>query len=286
MTAESSRPFDVAYLGPQGSFAHLVAEQRYPNNKLIPFRSIPEVFEFLEENKDVKGVVPIENSSGGMIVQTVDGIIEHALTLFIEEELSLNVKLALMGRRGETITAIYSHSAPINHCEPFIRQKFPKAKTIMTDSTSAAAQEVARSSGAAVIGPITNAEMYGLEVLEYPILENVPNVTQFFVMGHTRNSAERGEKTSLVMALPNHPGSLYSFLKPFADSAVNLTRIESRPIAGQPNTYRFLVELIGTERDSSVAAALRGAETVATQFHIVGAYPVLPRYHSRELVER
>jgi chorismate mutase/prephenate dehydratase len=281
MTTPVNAPdFEIAYLGPEGSFAYLVARQRYPGRPLIPFRTVPEVFEHLESHAHHKGIVPIENSSGGSIVPTVDGIIEHACSLFIEEELSLDVKLALMARGRGEIRTIYSHLAPLHHCEPFLKKKYPGAKTVACHSTSASAEAAVREEGAAAIGPINTAEIYGLEVLEYPLREDVQNVTQFFVVGHTRQDASKSEKTSLVVALPNQAGSLYNFLKPFAEAGVNLTRIESRPIGGQPNTYRFLVELHGTENDAPVKTAFKGAEAVSTQFYNVGSYPVLPRYQS------
>jgi chorismate mutase/prephenate dehydratase len=270
----------VAYLGPEGSFSHLVARQRYPENPLIGFRTVPEVFEYLDEHESGKGIVPIENSSGGLIVQTVDGIIEHALNLFIEEELSLNVTLALMARSAGPITKIYSHFAPLQHCEPFLRKKYPGAIAEAVASTSAAAQAAVKEAGAAAIGPAGTAEMYGLEILDCPLCPDVPNVTQFFVVGHGRRDLAGCDKTSLVVALHNEPGSLCGFLQPFAEARVNLTRIESRPIMGQPNTYRFLVEVSGTESDPAVAAALAGAAAVSTQFQNVGSYPVLPRYQS------
>src|SRR6266446_1906701 len=103
---------DIAYLGPEGSFAHMVAQKRYPNHSLIPFRTVPEVFDYLEEHEQGKGVVPIENSSGGLITQTVDGLIEHACSLLIDEELSLDVTLELIARRGAKIAKIFSHLAP------------------------------------------------------------------------------------------------------------------------------------------------------------------------------
>jgi prephenate dehydratase len=280
MSAPASAEFDVAYLGPEGSFSHLVAQKRYPDRALKPFRTVPEVFTYLEQHEQDKGIVPIENSSGGMIVQTVDGLIEHACTLFIQEELSLNVRLALLARPGAEIRTIYSHFAPLQHCEPWIKQHYPHARTVPQPSTSGSAQAAAREPGIAAIGQIAMAEMYGLDVIADPILEEVPNITQFFVVGHERLDASQGEKTSLVVALKNQAGSLFSFLKPFAESGVNLTRIESRPIAGQPNTHRFLVELHGTETEENVRAAFAGAQAVSTQFYNVGSYPVLPRYQS------
>ena len=274
MTA--SADLEVAYLGPEGSFSHLVARQRYPQSRLVPLRSVPEVFAFLARHDASKGVVPIENSSGGLIVPTVDGLIDHALTVFIEEELSIDVTLALLGTRGQPVRTVFSHFAPLTHCEPFLREKYPHALTVASASTSAAAEEAVKDRSAAAIGPISNAELYGLDVLEYPVRKEVPNVTQFFVVGRTRQDA--GEKTVLVVGLPNHPGSLCGFLQPFAQNEVNLSRIQSRPIVGEPNTYRFLVEIKGTPRDAAVQQALAGAEKIATHIWNIGSFPVRPRY--------
>ncbi len=280
MTDLAPADFEVAFLGPEGSFSHLVAKKRFPDLPLKPFRTVPEVFASLDQHEREIGIVPIENSSGGMIVETVDGLIEHACTLFIQEELSLNVRLALLAKPGTEIRTIYSHFAPLQHCEPYLKEHFPNAKRVPQPSTSGSAQAAAREPGVAAIGQLAMAEIYGLEVVAYPIREEVPNITQFFVVGHTRQEAASAEKTSLVVALKNQAGSLYSFLKPFAEAGVNLTRIESRPTVGQPNTYRFLVELHGTEKEEAVRAAFRGAQEVSTQFHNVGSYPVLPRYES------
>ncbi len=272
--------FEVAYLGPEGSFSHLAAKLRYPGKSLIAFRTVPEIFAYVKNHPEGKGIVPIENSSGGLILHTVDGIIEHACSLFIEEELSLDVKLALLAAKPGPIHTIYSHFAPLYHCEPFLREKYPDARTVPCTSTTAAAEAAMKEEGAASIGPIGTAEIYSLQILEYPLRENVPNVTQFFVLSQQRQLPALGEKTSLVVALENRPGSLHEFLGPFARAAVNLTRIESRPIMGQPNTYRFLIEVIGTDDNPSIAAAFTEAQAVSTYFQNVGNYPVTPRFQS------
>lgn len=271
---------EVAYLGPEGSFAHLVAQQRFPGSVLTPCRTVPEVFDYVEEHAGFKGIVPIENSSGGMIVPTIDGIIEHACELFIEEELSINVQLALLARSAGEVRRIYSHFAPLHHCGDYLKEHYPNALAVPCDSTSAAAQAAAAEEGAAAIATYASAEKYGLQVIAFPLRKEVPNITQFFVVGHVKREVATSEKTSLVVALESHAGSLYEFLKPFAEARVNLTRIESRPIAGQPNTYRFLVELQGTEDDAAVQLAFQGAEKVAAQFYNVGSYPVIPRFQS------
>jgi prephenate dehydratase len=236
----------------------------------------------LDRNENVKGIVPIENSSGGIIYPTADGIIDHACKLFIEEELSLDVKLALMSKKGRKIERIYSHFAPLNHCAPYIKAHYPNAIALFCDSTPNAAKEASEDENGAAIGTLDAAEIYGLDdILAYEIRNEIPNVTQFFLVGREPSRSKDNKKTSLVVTLPNHPGALVDFLNPFADSKVNLTRIQSRPVVGQPNTYNFLIELDGTAINPSVDKALKQAEKVTVRFHNVGSYPVRPRYQSR-----
>lgn len=281
MSASPADPLPpVGYLGPEGSFAHLVAKQRYEGRSLRPFKTIPEVFEYVGEEPQSVGIVPIENSSGGNILPTVDGLIENVCRIFVEEELSLNVKLALLGRKSQPIEVVYSHSAPLQHCQKWLRNTYPQAEHVAAPSTSGAVQFALQESNAAAIGPIENAEMYGLDVLHYPIEKEIPNVTQFFVIAHDRRSANDSEKASFVVALPNSPGSLCAFLEPFKTAEVNLTRIQSRPIIGQPNTYMFLVEVDGSEDVAQVQQALSGASQVAMRIDSLGSYRVMGRYQS------
>jgi prephenate dehydratase len=182
---------EVAYLGPEGSFSHLVAKQRFPNPNaqkfLKPFRSVPEIFDYVDENENALGIVPIENSSGGMILQTVDGLIEHAIrdacSLFIQEELSINVRLSLLGKAGREIRNIYSHFIPFHHCEKYLVQNYPGVRQVQCTSTSAAAEEALRDPFGAAIAPAVSADRFGLDILEGHLLKEIKNVTQFFVVG-------------------------------------------------------------------------------------------------------
>ena len=279
---------DIAYLGPEGSFSHLVAQQRFPDPQsqkfFKPFRTVPEIFEYIDENENARGIVPIENSSGGMILPTVDGLIEHAVrdacSLFIQEELSLNVRLSLLGKTGRQIDTIYSHFAPLQHCEQYLNQNYPAVRQVPCSSTAVAAEEALRDPCGAAIAPAVSAERFGLDVLEGHLLKNVTNVTQFFLVGKDKHDSKDGKKTSLVIALPNTPGSLVDFLFPWKKAGINLTRIESRPIMGQPNTYRFLIELVGISQDPVVRSAMEEAKAQSQSFSDIGSYPVLPRYES------
>jgi len=289
MTALQRHPdSDIAYLGPEGSFAHLVAQQRFPDPEvqkfLKPFRSVPEVFDYVDENKNALGIVPIENSSGGMILQTADGLIEHAIrdacSLFIQEELSINVRLSLLGKVGREIRTIYSHFAPFHHCEQYLVENYPGVRQIPCTSTAVAAEEALRDPFGAAIAPAVSADRFGMDVLEAHLLKDVKNVTQFFIVGKDKHDPKDGKKTSLVVALSNTPGSLVDFLLPWKNAGINLTRIESRPIMGQPNTYRFLIELTGTPQAALVRMAMEEVKALSEEFFDIGSYPVLPRYES------
>ncbi|MEX2579023.1 MAG: prephenate dehydratase domain-containing protein [Verrucomicrobiales bacterium] len=264
----------VAYLGPEGSFAHLVARNRFGDGQLVPKGSVDEVFDYLESNPRCLGVVPIENSSGGIITATVDRIMEESAAYHIREEISLNVKLALLGREGDVIKRIYSHFAPFHHCNKWLKATYGDAEQVITPSTPNAAILASQEKGAAAIGSRDSAERYGLDVLHYPIDAEVPNVTEFFVVAHEANAYSlKNSRTSLAAELPDSSGSLFQFLAPLAKHGVNLKRIESRPIVGSPNRYRFFIEIEGNSADADVKKALDESGEFCIKLRNFGSYP-------------
>ncbi len=278
--AESSEP-PVAYLGPEGTFSHFVTRNRYSGRRLVPFSSVDEVFDFVEKEKESEAVVPIENSSGGIITPTVDRIIAGSNELYIREELSVNVCLALLGRDGDKVEKIFSHFAPLHHCASWLNEHYPQAEQITAPSTVVAVQRAVGETGAAALAPLENSERFDLDVLHYPVESQVENVTQFFVIGHQRASTSSDSmKTSLVAELKDGAGTLCGFLKPFSDAEVNLKRIESRPILGSPNTYRFFVEIEGCASEPKVSEAIASAGQAATRLRNVGSYPIGAKYQS------
>ncbi len=277
-------PTAVAFLGPEGSFSHLVTQLHFPAGDvtLAPCKDIPGVFQQVRETPGCIGIVPIENSSGGIITPTVDCILEDSAAYQIIEEMTLNVRLALLGHQGSEVKRIYSHFAPFHHCSEWLAKHYPDAEQIVAPSTSSSIETAAAQPDAAAIGPRDNAARHGLEVLHFPIEAEVPNVTQFFAVTRVGNDVPPSEdaKTSLVVMLPDSSGSLCDFLTPFARAEVNLKRIESRPIRGRPNTYRFFVEVDGHTSSPEVRQALNNAEAVSESIHNMGSYPAGTRYES------
>jgi len=234
------------------------------------------------------GIVPIENSSGGTITETVDLLIEQAGDLFVREGLTLDVRLALLGRSGtdfKKIRTLYSHVMPLRHHREWIRKHLPGARMVESSSTAEAAKKAALSPASAALAAPGAAALYGLSILKFPVRPEALNVTNFFVLGTSplpsRSSAAGLIRTAIVAALPQTSGSLHGFLGPFARAGVNLCRIVSRPVPGAPETYVFYLEIEGSAEEATVNRALAGARRLAASLQILGSYPVRARYRAR-----
>ena len=279
----------VAYLGPEGTFSHLVALRRYPKSPGLPCVSIAEVVHAIRSGAAACGIVPIENSSGGTITETVDLLIEHTGSLFIREELALDVRLALLGNGGadlKKIKAVYSHAMPLRHHREWIVENFPEARMTECSSTAEAARKAALSGTSVALAAPGAAELYGLSILKFPVRPEAVNITHFFVLGGQgapplQAGKHKRSKTAIVAALPETSGSLHRFLGPFARAGVNLCRIVSRPVPGEPETYVFYLEVEGAADDPKVQKALAGAKRLAVRLEIPGSYPLGPRYLSQ-----
>jgi chorismate mutase / prephenate dehydratase len=271
----------IACLGPEGSFSHLVATECFPDTPVRALGTIGEVFDSLADNPAALGVVPIENSSGGIIIDTVDRLTDGRCGLHVLEELTLDVKLALLGHAGNPVEVIYSHHMPFFHADDWLRLHHSTARRVPLTSTAASAKRAAEEPHAATLGPRQNAEKHGLDILAYPINGETPNVTQFFVIGHQANIPSATQnRTALVAELPDRPGSLCAYLRPFSDASVSLKRIESRPIRGQPNTYRFYIEIEGSTADPKISLALQQTEQEGAKNRILGSYSSGKRFES------
>lgn len=273
-------PTVLACLGPEGSFSHLLAGMRFPGVEVRLLPSIGEVFDFLAGEPKALGLVPIENSSGGFIIDTVDRLLDDRCRLCIVEELTLDVKLALLGRPGAVLRSIHSHAMPFFHCDEWLTEHYPDVRRVVEPSTAKAAEKAATVEGAAAIGPRQNAQRHDLAILHFPVAGEVPNITQFYLLGHAGNPVGSTNRTALVVDLPDRPGSLCRFLTPLSEAAINLKRLESRPVRGRPNQYRFFVEIEGSTAEPTVAAALDKTRADGAALRVLGTYPAGRRFES------
>lgn len=272
----------IAYLGPVGTYSHLVAEKRFgAGRRLVPLPSIMDVCHFVSRHPARKGIIPIENSSGGAIYETVDVLLANKPPIHILEELSLDVKLALIGRDRKNIKALYSHFAPLEHCTAWLNKHLPRVQKHEVDSTAIAAGKAAEDESAAALGSRRLAPLYGLKVLNYPVQADIPNITTFLLISGTAAPVRgRNQKTTLAAKLPNVPGSLCTFLEAFRNENVNLSRIISRPLRGCPKEYAFLVDVDGSVETDRVKKALKQARRGAVELRVVGSFPSRSPYKS------
>ena len=266
---------EIAYLGPEGTYSHIIAKKHYKNKvKMIPMTSIMDICIFASESPLRRAIVPVENSSGGPIPETIDILMYNKFNLLIEESIYLNIKLALLGRKGEKIKTLYSHTVPLFHCDSWIRRNMPNVNKTTVASTAKAAKQASIEKNAAAIASPASAEIYDLDTLTYPIEQDVPNITQFYILG-LEPKKPHGEKikTSISAFLKDEPGSLYDFLEPFKTEKVNLSRIISRPIFGRPSEYGFFVDIDGNNADSHINKTINMIRQACSEFRIIGSYP-------------
>jgi prephenate dehydratase len=281
MSAKRREELEVAYLGPVGTYSLLVAEKRYGKKcKFTPLPTVLDVCSYVSGKDNRRGIIPIENSSGGAIYETVDILLANKPRIHILEELTLNVRLALLGRKGEKIKTLYSHFAPLEHCVPWVRRHLPRAERKVVTSTAAAAELAAERRYSAALGNRKLGRIYGLDILVYPVEVETQNMTIFLNIAGKKREIANPKKTTLVVRLPNMPGSLCSFLDIFRGENVNLSRILSQPIRGCPREYAFLVDIDGAKDSPAVQRALKAARKTCVELRSAGSYPIGPSYQS------
>ena len=272
---------EVAFLGPLGTYSHLVAEKYYGRNvRMVPLPTVLDVCTYVARNSSRRGIVPIENSSGGAIYETVDILLAGTPRVHILEELSLDVQLALLGHEGRAIKTLYSHAMPLEHCAGWIRKHLPRVRKEVSTSTAVAALQAIVDPHSAALCSRKLARMYNLDVLEYPVSADVPNITMFYAIGGKKQTAANAAKSTLAVKLLNRPGSLCTLLDTFRSETVNLSRLISRPIRGCPREYTFLVDVEGHPGAANMKRALAAARRASAELRPVGSYPCRRPYRS------
>ncbi len=249
----------IATLGPEGTFSHEASLRYNPNAQIIFVDTIWEVFEMVSKLKSDIGVVPIENSVGGTVGQTLDCLMEFELKIIGEELHEINHYLAAFGKIGD-IKSIYAHPQTYEQCHNFIKKNLPKAEIIQTSSNGKSAEIVAISgdkSKAAIIPKIA-ADIYKMKILKNKVEDCKFNVTRFFILGTSQAKTTGKDRTSIAIK-PNadRPGLLLGILSEFAKRNINLTKIESRPTKTKIGNYVFFIDFEGHKCDSNAEQALK-----------------------------
>lgn len=263
----------VAYLGPSFSFTHLAAMERFgESSDLIPVNTIAAVFEEVNRGHADFGVVPIENSTDGRIIDTLDMFTRLPLKICGEIQLSIHHNLLGLGPRSE-ITEVYSRPQALSQCRDWLSRNMPQAKLIDVTSTSTAAQLARTKPGAAAVASRQAATEYGLEILAENIEDNKNNITRFAVIGDKTLPPTSKDRTSILLQIPHKPGALSDALIAFKQNKINLTWIESFPLRGPESGYIFFIDCEGHQKDPKVKRALEELEAIAVRLEVLGSYP-------------
>lgn len=266
----------ISYLGPKGSFSHLLALERWGDKcELLPYKTINEIFEALIKKEADISLVPIENSFGGLLYDTVDELVSKNFLrrkLRIKEEIAKKITLCILGRKGEKPKKIYSHPYPLIYMRKWLKNNMPDVEIIETSSTAEAARISSENPGAFAIASKEAGKIYNLDILYEE--KGKKNITSFFVIGTGKNPITGKDKTSVVFSLKHKPGTLYRSLGAFARRKINLTRIISRPHPERRKfgEYIFFVEFEGHEEEPAVKNALKTLSPLTLYYKVVGSY--------------
>ena len=262
----------VAFLGPLHSYSHLATLEGFgASADLVPVRTIAAVFEEVSSGQVQAGVVPIENSTDGRIVDTLERLTRASVKICGEIPLPIHHNLLGIGKRSDVVE-VCSKPQAISQCRGWLSEHLPDAKITAMSSTTAAAERAAKDSKVAAIASRQAGVEYGLKVLAKNIEDNKDNVTRFAVIGSDVAEKTGDDKTSLMFELAHQPGALADAMMIFKRKGLNLTWIESFPKPGSPNEYLFFVELLGHQSDLKIRKAvdLLGKKTV--RLELLGSY--------------
>ncbi len=265
-------PRRVAYLGPEFSYSHIAAIQRFGQAaELLPVGSIKAVFEEVIRETADYGLVPMENSTDGRIADTLNMFARTPTRICGEVQLRIHHNLLAACPRGE-ITDVYSKPQALSQCRDWLAKHLPQAQLHETTSTTAAAEIAAEKQGAAAVASRQAGVNYGLDVAAANIEDNPNNVTRFAVIGHQADEPTDNDKTALIFEVDHKPGALADAMNLFKQSGLNLTWIESFPLPDRPSEYLFFVELEGHETDERVKKALSALKNESQRLDVLGSY--------------
>ncbi|MEP7205905.1 MAG: prephenate dehydratase [Casimicrobiaceae bacterium] len=268
------QPLRVAYLGPPGTYSHDAVGKHF--GALVsaePCATIDEVFRAAETGQADYAVVPVENSTEGVVGRTLDLMCQTPLSICGEIRLRVRQNLLSNARALSDVSRVYSHAQSLAQCVHWLAMHLPAAPRIAVASNAEAARLAAAEPGAAAIAGENAAAIYGLSVLAREVEDEPNNTTRFWVLGRQDVPRSGRDETSLVMSAPNRPGAVHALLEPLATHGVSMSRLESRPARTGLWEYLFFVDLEGHATDPPIAQALAELREKAPFLKLLGSYP-------------
>ncbi len=268
------RPLRIAYLGPRATFTHMAGMQQFGlAAQYVPVESIKDVFSEVERGRVDSGVVPVENSTEGVVNYTLDMFIDSDLK--IAAEIMLEVSQNLMNRSGsqEDIRKIYTHPQVPGQCRQWLEKNMSGVPILDAPSTARAAEMAKDDPEAGAIASEMAAVLYGLQIVARKIEDNPHNFTRFLVISRKPTGKTGRDKTSITFSIKDKVGALHNMLTPFAEAGINLNRLDARPSGRQVWDYVFFLDMEGHVEEPKVAQAIERLKKDCLFLKVLGSYP-------------
>ena len=267
------KTMSIAYLGPEATFTHQAAIQKFGSSlRYVSQKTIADVFAEVSRNRADYGVVPVENTTEGVVTHTLDMFVDSDLK--IVSQIVLPVQYCLAGNgRLQGIKRLYVHPQALGQCRLWVQEHLPKAEIFETSSNARSAELAAKGKINAAITGVLAAEKYDLPVLEQDIQDNAANATRFLVLGRQCSPPTGDDRTSLLMSVADKAGALHQAIAAFRRYKINMTKIESRPSKRKAWEYFFFIDCDGHVQDRKVIKAIQLLGEHCNFVKILGSYP-------------
>jgi len=269
------RPLQVAYLGPEGTFTQAASIKHFGHAAIcVPQTTIDAVFAQVESGECNYGVVPVENSTEGMVSHTLDSFMDSPLKISGEVEMRIGHHLLVApDTDAASVTRICAHQQALAQCRNWLDKHWPNVEREAVSSNGEAARRALEEPGVAAVAGDMAAELYQLDKLAEHIEDYADNTTRFLVIGREEVPPSGHDKTSIVVSSRNKPGALFTLLEPFRRGGVSLTRIDTRPSRTEKWAYVFFIEFEGHVQDDNIATILAELEEQSILLKPLGSYP-------------
>lgn len=268
------RQYTVAFFGPESTFTHMAAIRFFGRGcEFVPVPSIKDVFFEVERKRADFGVVPVENSTEGVVNHTLDMFIESPLYIVAQREEPISHNLLSVSGKLKAVKSVYSHPQALAQCRRWLDTHLPGVTLHNAASTADAAVHATLDGSCAAIASQLAGQMYHLRPVAQKIEDMPDNATRFLVIGRTMAAPTGRDKTSIVFSIKDRVGALYDMLIPFRDNRINLTKIESRPTKRKAWEYLFFVDFAGHQDEPRVRKALAALRKRCETLKILGSYP-------------
>ena len=279
------QPLRIGYLGPVGTYSHLAATRHFGSSVAFEdLHAIQGVFEEVARGHVDYGMVPIENSTGGGITETLDAFLTYHGDLNIYGEVQLAVHFSLLANcKPNEVKKIYSKSEAFMQCRNWLATQYPKAEQIPCESTAASVEKAKTeidadpTCGTAAIGSSLAGDIYGLHQLFEQIEDRQSNITRFLILAKNETEMSGNDKTSIMFTTDDRPGSLVDVLNVFKRNSINLTHIDKRPSLEVNWDYTFFIDCIGHRKDTKFAEIIGEARAHCKQLTVLGSFPMCKR---------